>query len=317
LKEVSGGRVRIVGADPENSRYSGGDGSPYYVESIGHFLNPETDPDVWPESYDTGVIDQFERVSDRESLAAVRELARADGLLAGPSSGTAVAAALRVARELGPSDLVVVLPDSGRSYLSTVFSDDWMRRRGFVEDLGDETPTVADVLARRNQDGESAGPPFITVDSTATVDRALVVAGLSPADPTPPLPGTRSAGDPGLDSLTGGSGRCCRAPFLVRCSEMARDSRTSVSHSPSARPVPRAEGCAVPWLKARAVAAASRDTAPSAVTCGKTSASVPAARAWSASATLITPGPNRATSRQLTEAVSAPGGGRRQAGRGD
>jgi cystathionine beta-synthase len=74
-------------------------------------------------------VDRFERVSDRESLATVRRLAREDGLLAGPSSGTAVAAALRVARELGPSDLVVVLlPDSGRSYLSKVFNDGWMRR---------------------------------------------------------------------------------------------------------------------------------------------------------------------------------------------
>jgi cystathionine beta-synthase len=92
LKEVSGGQVRVIGADPENSVYSGGDGSPYYVESIGHFLHPETDPDIWPESFDAGVVDQFERVGDRESLETVRRLAREDGLLAGPSSGTAVAA---------------------------------------------------------------------------------------------------------------------------------------------------------------------------------------------------------------------------------
>jgi cystathionine beta-synthase len=179
LKEVSGGRVRIIGADPENSVYSGGDGSPYYVESIGHFLHPETDPDVWPESFQAEVVDQFERVSDRESLATVRRLAREDGLLAGPSSGTAVAAALRVARELGPADLVVVLlPDSGRSYLSKVFSDDWMRRWGFLDEPLDQGPTVAEVLAHGGpDDGRYPGrAPLVTVESTATVAQALEAA---------------------------------------------------------------------------------------------------------------------------------------------
>jgi cystathionine beta-synthase len=140
LKEASGERVRVIGADPENSTYSGGDGSPYYVESIGHFLHTETEEDVWPDSFHADVVDWFERVSDRGSLATVRRLAREDGLLVGPSSGTAVAAALRVARQLGPSDLVVVLlPDSGRSYLSKVFNDDWMRRWGFLEEPLDGT----------------------------------------------------------------------------------------------------------------------------------------------------------------------------------
>jgi cystathionine beta-synthase len=173
LKEVSGGRVRIIGADPENSSYSGGDGSPYYVESIGHFLHPETEEDIWPESFHASVVDRFERVSDRESLATVRRLAREDGLLAGPSSGTAVAAALRVGRELGPSDLVVVLlPDSGRSYLSKVFNDGWMRRWGFLEEPLDGTVTVTDVLERGGpDDGRRAADeiraPFVTADLAA------------------------------------------------------------------------------------------------------------------------------------------------------
>jgi cystathionine beta-synthase len=202
LKETSGGRVRVIGADPENSTYSGGDGSPYYVESIGHFLHPETEDDLWPQSFHADVVDWFERVGDRESLATVRRLAREDGLLAGPSSGTAVAAALRVARQLGPSDLVVVLlPDSGRSYLSKVFNDDWMRRWGFLEEPLDGTLIVADALARsspedgrRTADGHRA--PFATVEMTATVAQAVAAASL-PASGTGVAAGnTASTADP-------------------------------------------------------------------------------------------------------------------------
>jgi cystathionine beta-synthase len=137
LKEVSGGRVTVVGADPEASVYSGGDGSPYYVESIGHFRHPETVDDTWPESYHPAVVDRFERISDRDSLLTARRLAREEGLLVGGSAGTAVAAALRVAGELGPDDLVVVLlPDSGRNYLSKVFDDGWLRQLGFMDGDG-------------------------------------------------------------------------------------------------------------------------------------------------------------------------------------
>ena len=174
LKEVSDATVTIVGADPEASVYSGGDGSPYYVESIGHFVHPQTDEDLWPQSYHPDVVDRFERVSDRESLLTARRLAREEGLLAGPSSGTAVAAALRVARELGPEDLVVVLlPDSGRSYLSKAFSDDWLRQWGFLDDhdaTAHPEPIVRDVLDRT---GSWAGR-LVTVSSLATAGEAVM-----------------------------------------------------------------------------------------------------------------------------------------------
>jgi cystathionine beta-synthase len=134
LKEVSGGAVRIIGVDPEQSVYAGGDGSPYYVESIGHYVHPETVDDLWPQAYDATVIDEFTRIGDRESLLTARRAAREEGLLVGGSSGTALAAGLRVARRLGPDDLVVVLlPDSGRSYLSKYFDDEWLLRRGFLD----------------------------------------------------------------------------------------------------------------------------------------------------------------------------------------
>ncbi|WP_443078573.1 PLP-dependent cysteine synthase family protein [Streptomyces sp. NBC_01497] len=135
LKEVSGGRVTVVGADPEASVYSGGDGGPYAVESIGHARHPLTLQDTWPTSYHPEVVDRFERNSDRDSLLTARRLAREEGLLVGGSAGTAVAAAVRVAAGLGPDDLVVVLlPDSGRNYLSKVFDDDWMRQLGLPVD---------------------------------------------------------------------------------------------------------------------------------------------------------------------------------------
>ncbi|HEX3593054.1 MAG TPA: pyridoxal-phosphate dependent enzyme [Pseudonocardiaceae bacterium] len=137
LKQVSGGAVTVVGADPVSSAYSGGDGSPYWVESIGHSIHPRTEQDHWPDSFHPGVVDRYERIPDRESLLAARDLGRTEGLLVGASSGTAIAAALRVARDLTADDLVVVLlPDSGRSYLSKSLSDDWLRHWGFLEEPG-------------------------------------------------------------------------------------------------------------------------------------------------------------------------------------
>jgi cystathionine beta-synthase len=147
LKQVSHGAVTVVGADPERSTYGGGDGSPYFVEAVGHYLHPDTIDDVWPQSYEPGIVDRLERVSDRESFEAVGRLAREEGLLAGPSSGTAVAAALRVAAELDDRQLVVVLlPDSGRSYLSKNFDTKWLARWGFGAS-GSQADSIAQILS--------------------------------------------------------------------------------------------------------------------------------------------------------------------------
>jgi cystathionine beta-synthase len=124
LREASGGAVRIIGADPEGSIYSGGPVHGYLVEGVGE--------DFWPETYDPSVVDEIHRVRDAESFAMTRRLAREEGLLVGGSSGMAVVAALRTAREL-PADAVVVvlLPDHGRGYLSKLYDDDWMKAHGF------------------------------------------------------------------------------------------------------------------------------------------------------------------------------------------
>ncbi|ONH26152.1 cystathionine beta-synthase [Pseudofrankia asymbiotica] len=141
LKEVSGGRVQVIGADPEGSVYSGGSGRPYLVEGVGE--------DIWPATFDKTVVDRVEAVSDRDSFLMTRLLARRAGLLVGGSCGLAVVAALRLAGELDPDDLVVVLlPDSGRGYLSKIFNDEWMYDYGFLEPPSDE-PVVAEVLATK------------------------------------------------------------------------------------------------------------------------------------------------------------------------
>jgi cystathionine beta-synthase len=141
LKEASDGRVRIVGADPEGSVYSGGTGRPYLVEGVGE--------DFWPTAYDPGVPDEIIAVSDADSFAMTRRLAREEGLLVGGSSGMAVVAALRAARDLTEDDVVVVLlPDGGRGYLGKIFNDRWMRSYGFAET--DDERTVGSLIAGKD-----------------------------------------------------------------------------------------------------------------------------------------------------------------------
>ncbi|GAA1051294.1 cystathionine beta-synthase [Arthrobacter russicus] len=137
LREISGDTVRVIGADPEGSVYSGGTGRPYLVEGVGE--------DIWPPAYDPDVPHEVIAVSDADSFEMTRRLAKEEGLLVGGSSGMAVVAALRAAEGLGPDDVVVVLlPDSGRGYLAKIFSDEWMQSYGFLK-LGDE-PAVGEVL---------------------------------------------------------------------------------------------------------------------------------------------------------------------------
>ncbi|MGI8888386.1 MAG: cystathionine beta-synthase [Nocardioidaceae bacterium] len=141
LKEVSGGRVQIIGADPEGSVYSGGSGRPYLVEGVGE--------DFWPATYDREIADRIIAVSDADSFRTTRRLAREEALLVGGSSGMAAAAAIRLAHELDDPEavIVVLLPDGGRGYLTKIFDDSWLAQYGFLGHP--EALTVGDVLRRK------------------------------------------------------------------------------------------------------------------------------------------------------------------------
>jgi cystathionine beta-synthase len=163
LKEVSAGRVKIIGADPEGSVYSGGTGRPYLVEGVGE--------DFWPTTYDRGVCDEIIPVSDADSFDVTRRLAREEGLLVGGSCGMAAAAAIELARRCGPEDVIVVLlPDGGRGYLSKVFNDSWMSSYGFLS-ADHSGAKVGDVLRRK----DGTVPDLVHVHPTETVAEAVAI----------------------------------------------------------------------------------------------------------------------------------------------
>jgi cystathionine beta-synthase len=164
LKEASNSSVKIIGADPEGSVYSGGSGRPYLVEGVGE--------DFWPTAYDPGIADEIVAVSDRDSFEMTRRMAREEGLLVGGSCGMAVVAALRIAAKAEPGSLVVVLlPDSGRGYLSKVFNEDWLSSYGFIQ--GDTEQTIGDVLRAKTLDGDL--PDFVHTHPTESVADAIAI----------------------------------------------------------------------------------------------------------------------------------------------
>jgi len=155
--------IQVVGADPEGSIYSGGTGRPYLVEGIGE--------DFWPQTYDPGVVDRVVPVSDRDSFLTARRVTREEGIFVGGSTGTAVWAALEVGRSLGPDDVVVVLvPDSGKGYLTKLYDDAWMADHGFVRAHG---ATAEAVLAAKEAARDGRIPPLVHVHPDETVRTAI------------------------------------------------------------------------------------------------------------------------------------------------
>jgi cystathionine beta-synthase len=158
--------IQIVGADPVGSIYSAGpDFTPkiYKVEGIGE--------DFMPSTMDMSLVDRIEIVDDKESFLMTRRLTREEGILVGGSAGSAVVAAMRVAHELDDPEalLVVLLPDTGRNYLSKIFNEEWMRSNGFLEQF--PTHSVGEVVGQRAL--ENRLPPFVGVQARDTVRAAI------------------------------------------------------------------------------------------------------------------------------------------------
>jgi cystathionine beta-synthase len=196
------GPVRVIGADPEGSVYSGGTGRPYLVEGVGE--------DFWPDTYDRTICDEIIPVSDAASFAMTRRLAREEGMLVGGSCGMAVVAALDVARRAGPDDVVVVLlPDGGRGYMSKIFNDGWMADYGFL--AGQAETTVADVLRSKTGDTPSLvhGHPNETIRETIDILREYGVSQMPIVRAEPPVTAGEVVGSVSeralLDALFAGS----------------------------------------------------------------------------------------------------------------
>lgn len=158
-------KIRIVGVDPEGSLYTQDKARPYKVEGIGE--------DFIPGTVDLSLIDEWVTVSDRDSFLAARRCVREEGILVGGSCGTALYGALEVAKKLDENKLIVVLlPDSGRSYLSKIYNDAWMRDQGFVERFPTH-PLVSDLLHLRDHEQDHHHPTFIAIKSRQIVSEAI------------------------------------------------------------------------------------------------------------------------------------------------
>lgn len=156
--------ITIVGADPEGSIYTSSDLGPYLVEGIGK--------ESWPDTLDPAVVDRWVRVSDRDSFLTARRVTKEEGLLLGGSGGTAVWAALQVAEECGPEDVVLVLlPDSGKSYLSKLYNESWMVEYGFTDRPG-TAARIGEVTSEKARQG-SAIPDLVVVPAHEKVGRAI------------------------------------------------------------------------------------------------------------------------------------------------
>ncbi len=181
LKEKNA-KLIVVGADPEGSILSGDAPHSYKVEGIGE--------DFIPRTFDRQIVDEMVRVSDRDSFNTARRLAREEGLLVGGSAGTAMAAALAYARRLAePKTIVVILADTGRNYLSKIFSDKWMQENGYWQGSVQTAATLRDVLDRKRE-----LPAIVSVSPEDSLQAAIDLFHRFKISQLPVLDGRRSVG---------------------------------------------------------------------------------------------------------------------------
>ena len=208
--------IRVIGADPEGSVLSGDTARPYLTEGIGE--------DFLPGTFDPASVDRWVRVSDRDAFAMARRITREEGILAGESCGTTVVAAFDEARALMAADpeaardavMVVILADGGRSYLSKLYNDEWMRANGLLAAPG-AAWRIADVLAdRRSHDG--ALPDLVlsrTTDRVGSAIGRLQEFGISQMPVSEDAEGDAIAGIVGSISEKGLLDRAYRDPGVV------------------------------------------------------------------------------------------------------
>ncbi len=213
--------VLIVGADPEGSVYtarSDGDLHPYLVEGIGK--------DTWPKTMDPKVVDDWVRVSDRESFRWARRLAREEGILAGGSGGTSVYAAVQIAQRLGPGKRVLtMIPDSGRNYLSKFYDDNWMLEHGFLERQA-PLPSIEEVL-RAKHGGEI--PALVTISAHAKVGEGIDTMQRYGISQIPVTRDGESATARRRDRVTSGSGAPREGLHEPRCPARERRERNAAA----------------------------------------------------------------------------------------
>jgi cystathionine beta-synthase len=205
--------IQVIGADPEGSVLSGDAARPYLTEGVGE--------DFLPGTYDPSVVDRWVRVSDRDAFAMARRLTREEGILSGGSCGTAMVAAREVVRDLTATDggseavVVVLLPDSGRSYLSKIYNDEWMRTNGMLATTG-AVVRVDDLLHDRHHAGPL--PRLVLVRTTQRVGDAISILqeyGISQLPVSDQSEGDAIAGFVGSITEKGLLDRAFRDPTIV------------------------------------------------------------------------------------------------------
>ncbi len=206
-------QIQVIGADPEGSVLSGDTARPYLTEGIGE--------DFLPGTYDPTMVDRWVRVSDRDSFAMARRLTREEGILAGGSCGTAMVAAREVVRDLTAAPdgqdavVVVLLPDSGRNYLSKIYNDEWMRANGLLATTG-AIVRVEDLLHDRHHAGEM--PNLVLARTTQRVGDAIAILqeyGISQLPVSEAPDGDALAGFVGSITEKGLLDRAFRDPSIV------------------------------------------------------------------------------------------------------